>query len=34
LCHGEFIDFLHRTSSRASSCFFHGPKHRSYGFSL
>jgi hypothetical protein len=34
LCHGEFIDFLHRTSSRASSSFFHGPKHRSYGFSL
>jgi hypothetical protein len=29
----EFIDFLPHTSSRASSCFFHGPNHRSYGFS-
>jgi hypothetical protein len=29
----EFIDFLPRTSSRASSCFFHGSNHRSYDFS-
>jgi hypothetical protein len=28
----EFIDFLPRTSSRASSRFFYGPNHRSYGF--
>jgi hypothetical protein len=28
----EFIDFPPRTSSRASSHFFHGPNHRSYGF--
>jgi hypothetical protein len=28
----EFIDFPSRTSSRASSHFFHGPNHRSYGF--
>jgi hypothetical protein len=28
----EFIDFLPCTSSRASSHFFHGPNHRSYGF--
>jgi hypothetical protein len=30
--HDEFIDFLPHTSSRASSHFFHGPNHRSYGF--
>jgi hypothetical protein len=28
----EFIDFSSHTSSRASSNFFHGPNHRSYGF--
>jgi hypothetical protein len=28
----EFIDFLPRTSSRASPHFFHAPNHRSYGF--
>jgi hypothetical protein len=28
----EFIDFLPRTTSCASSLFFHGPNHRSYGF--
>jgi hypothetical protein len=28
----EFIDFLTRSYSRASSRFFHGPNHRSYGF--
>jgi hypothetical protein len=28
----DFIDFLHCPSSRAPSHFFHGPKHRSYGF--
>jgi hypothetical protein len=31
--HDEFIDFLSRTSSRASPRFFHGPNHRSYDFS-
>jgi hypothetical protein len=30
--HDDFIDFLPRTSSRASSHFFHGPSHCSYGF--
>jgi hypothetical protein len=30
--HDEFIDFVTRTSSHASSHFFHGPNHRSYGF--
>jgi hypothetical protein len=30
--HYEFIDFLSRTSSRASPHFFHGPNHHSYGF--
>jgi hypothetical protein len=29
----EFINFLPRTSSLASSHFFHGSNHRSYGFS-
>jgi hypothetical protein len=28
----EFIDFPSHTSSRASSHFFHGPNHCSYGF--
>jgi hypothetical protein len=28
----EFIDFPPRSCSRASSCFFHGPNHLSYGF--
>jgi hypothetical protein len=28
----EFIDFLPRTSSRASPHFFHGPNHCLYGF--
>jgi hypothetical protein len=28
----EFIDFLHRSHSRASSRFSHGPNHHSYGF--
>jgi hypothetical protein len=28
----EFIDFLPRTYSHASSHFSHGPNHRSYGF--
>jgi hypothetical protein len=31
--HNEFIDLPPRTSSHASSCFFHGPNHHSYGFS-
>jgi hypothetical protein len=30
-CCNEFIDFLPRTYSRASSRFFHGPNHHSYG---
>jgi hypothetical protein len=30
--HDEFIDFLSRTSSRASPRFFYGPNHCSYGF--
>jgi hypothetical protein len=30
--HDEFIDFLPRTSSRASPHFFHRPNHRSCGF--
>jgi hypothetical protein len=30
--HDESIDFLPRTSSRASPHFFHGPNHHSYGF--
>jgi hypothetical protein len=29
---GHLDDFLPRTSSRASSCFFHVPNHRSYDF--
>jgi hypothetical protein len=29
----EFIDFLPHFSSRALSCFSHGPNHRSYDFS-
>jgi hypothetical protein len=28
----DFTDFLPHRSSRASSCFFHGPNHHSYGF--
>jgi hypothetical protein len=28
----EFIDFLPHTSAHASSHFFHGPNHHSYGF--
>jgi hypothetical protein len=32
--HDEFIDFLPHTSSRASSPFFDGPNHCSYGFGL
>jgi hypothetical protein len=30
----EFIDFPPRTSSCASPHFFHGPNHRSYGYSF
>jgi hypothetical protein len=30
--HDEFIDFPPHFSSRAPSCFSHGPNHRSYGF--
>jgi hypothetical protein len=30
--HDEFINFSPHTSSHASPRFFHGPKHRSYGF--
>jgi hypothetical protein len=30
--HDELIDVLPRTSSHASSHFFHGPNHHSYGF--